>query len=118
MNLEFNHKSNYFLGAQLVIRHIQDKLFKEKTDHISFSLQEFKTLFQNDMASASVNLDGILHLASKYVVETLSGDVTLINHYDIHSNEHTTTIFLNESAVNALVDDAHPLIPPDAATYE
>ncbi|MBF7683619.1 hypothetical protein I2F27_09825 [Acinetobacter sp. B5B] len=118
MDLQFNHKSNYFLAAQLVIRHIQDRLFKEKTDHVSFSLQEWKHLFQNDMASASVNLDGILHLASKYVVETLSGDTALIHHYDIHANEHTTTIFLNESAVNALIDDAHPLIPPDAATYE
>lgn len=118
MNLAFNHKSNYFLAAQLIIRRVQDQLFKDKTDHISFSLTELKTLFQNDLASATTNLDGILHIASKYIVETLSGDVTLIKNYEIHAQEHTSTLFLNPIAVNALIDDAHPLIPPASTSYE
>ncbi|GAB3047596.1 hypothetical protein GCM10027155_11730 [Acinetobacter apis] len=117
MNLQFTHKPNYFLGAQLVVRHLQNTLQKEKRDHVIFSIDDFKQLFQGDNASATIDLDSILHIAKQYKVETLSGDTALIQSYHIDGEKHNVNFTINTSAVDAL-NEGKSFITPDASSYE
>lgn len=117
MNLHFTHKPNYFLGAQLIMRHLQDSLHKEKKEQITYSIDDFKQLFQGDNASATIDLDSILHIAKQYKVETLSGDVALIKAYQIDGEKHRVQFTIDESAVDAL-NEGQTFIVPDASSYE
>ena len=106
MSLAFTHKPDYFLFAQLIIRHIQTYVQKNpETNQASFELRDIYELFRQDMASATTNLDGIMNIADEYQVETLDGDQKLIRRY------------FDPAAVTAL-RNGRPIIPPDATVHQ
>ena len=117
MQLEYTHKPNYFLAAQLLIRYIQGKLQKEKMNEIEIAFKELTTIFRGDIASSSTNLESILNLVDEYKVETLSGDQPIIERYQIDSEEKHLHIFINTHAIKALYEGKDPL-HPDASSYE
>ncbi|WP_216934661.1 MULTISPECIES: hypothetical protein [unclassified Acinetobacter] len=118
MSLHYAHKPNYFLYAQLVVRHIQNYIQKNpETSQLAFDLNEIHALFQDDFASSSINLDGIMNIADEYKVETLSGDQKLIQRYDIDVKNAKLLIDCNPEALQSL-KDGKPLIEPDATIQE
>lgn len=118
MSLAFTHKPNYFLFAQLIIRHIESYVHKHPDTHqIMFDLRDIHELFQEDKASATINLDGILNIADEYKVDTLEGDQKLINHYRIDGKENKLHLELNPLAANSL-RSGKDIIPPDATLHE
>lgn len=116
MNLEFTHKPNYFLCAQLLARYIADHASKltEPVLHISF--EDLQKLFQGDRASATTNLESILNIADEYKLDTLSGDQSLIQNYHLDFEEESLTLNLNTDALQAL-KDGKTLFHPDAESY-
>lgn len=118
MSLHYAHKPNYFLYAQLIVRHIQNYVQKnQNTSQLVFELNEINALFQDDFASVSVNLDGIMNIADEYKVETLSGDQKLIQHYNVDVKNAQLLINCNPEALQSL-RDGKPLIEPDATIQE
>lgn len=118
MNLEFTHKPNYFLYAQLFIRHTEDQLHKDKkASHLDISFEALKHLFQEDTAAVSTNLDSILHIASEYKVETLSGDQSLIQKYTIDVEDEKILLEISQEAAQALIDEQKTLIAPSSMDY-
>jgi hypothetical protein len=84
MSLKFTHKPDYFLYAQLFVRHLENYIVKHPEENApNFNLQDIYDLFGKDFASASTNLEGILNIADEYRVETLHGDQKLIQGYSI-----------------------------------
>lgn len=118
MSLAFTHKPDYFLFAQLIIRHIQTYVQKNPdTNQASFELRDIYELFRQDMASATTNLDGIMNIADEYQVETLDGDQKLIRRYEIDGKENKLLIDFDPAAVTAL-RNGRPIIPPDATVHQ
>lgn len=118
MSLAFTHKPDYFLFAQLIIRHIQNYVQKHPdNNNASFDLRDIYELFHQDMASATTNLDGIMNIADEYQVETLDGDQKLIRRYEIDGKENKLLIDFDPAAVTAL-RNGRPIIPPDATLHE
>jgi len=118
MSLSFTHKPDYFLFAQLIVRHIQNYLQKHSdTNQVSFELRDLYALFREDKASATINLDGIMNIADEYKVETLKGDQKLIRHYEIFAKEDKIVIDFEPAAVTAL-RNGRDIIPPDATLSE
>lgn len=118
MSLNFTHKPNYFLYAQLIIHHIDQYLKQHpSTTQAEFNLQDIYQLFKQDLASTTTNLDGIMNIADEYKVETLSGDQKLIQHYHIDPTEHTLTIQFNADAAIA-VHEGKKIVAPDATIQE
>jgi hypothetical protein len=118
MSLAFTHKPDYFLFAQLMIHHIQDYLQKHPdTNDANFELRDVYELFRHDMASATINLDGIMNIVDEYQVETLDGDQKLIRRYTIHAKENNLQIDFDPAAVTAL-RNGRQIIPPDASLHE
>jgi hypothetical protein len=118
MSIPLTHKPNYFLCAQLVIRHIENYISKN-TDatNVTFDLGTIYELFRQDLASATTNLDGIMNIADEYRVETLQGDETLIREYKINAQENSLFIEFNPNALNAL-NAGKKIIVPDATLQE
>jgi len=117
MNLEYTHKPNYFLAAQLLIRYVQTKVQKTQSNEIEIAFQDLTKVFKGDFASSSTNLESILNIADEYKVETISGDQRIIKRYDIDSEEKHLHIFVYPQAGQALLD-GKDLINPDASSYE
>ena len=118
MSLAFTHKPDYFLFAQLIIRHIQNYVQKHPDiNNVSFDLRDIYDLFHQDMASATTNLDGIMNIADEYQVETLDGDQKLIRRYAIEAKENKLLLELEPAAVTAL-RNGRQIIPPDATLQE
>lgn len=118
MNLEFTHKPDYFLFAQLIIRHIENYVAKHPdADNAIFDLRDIYELFRQDKASATTNLDGIMNIADEYKVETLSGDQRLIQRYSIDGKNTKLMIDFNPEALHGL-KEGKPLIEPDATIQE
>ena len=118
MSLRFSHKPNYFLFAQLLVRHIQDYVQKHPSmSQVAFDLRDIHALFQEDHASSSINLDGIMNIADEYKVETLSGDQRLIQRYSIDGKNTKLMIDFNPEALHGL-KEGKPLIEPDATIQE
>ncbi len=66
MSLRFSHRPNYFLFAQLLVRHIENCIQKNPNiNQAAFDLRDIHALFQEDHASSSINLDGIMNIKSK-----------------------------------------------------
>ncbi|MBF7689895.1 hypothetical protein [Acinetobacter pollinis] len=119
MNLEFTHKPNYFLYAQLLIRHIEDQLNKDKTLHqIRISFEKLKHIFQEDTAATSTNLDSILHIASEYKIETLSGDERIIQKYAIDVEDKELILNIPESVIQSWIDEKKPILFPNSMDYD
>lgn len=114
MSLAFTHKPDYFLSAQLFIRHLETYIEKHpEANNAIFDLSDIYELFRNDLASATTNLDGILNIADEYKVETLNGDQKIIQHYNIDPTNNCLLINLNSEALTSL-RTGKPIIAPDA----
>ena len=118
MSLAFTHKPDYFLFAQLIIRHIQNYVQKHPdANNAIFDLRDIYELFRQDLAAATTNLDGIMNIADEYQVETLDGDQKLIRHYEINAKENKLLIDFDPAAVTAL-RNGRSILPPDATLHE
>ena len=118
MTLEFTHKPNYFLFAQLIIRHLESYIKKHPdANNAIFDLRDIYQIFRQDLASTTTNLDGILNIADEYAVETIQGDKKLISHYKIDAGNNSLLIDFNEDAL-AAIKDGKRIIEPDANNYE
>ena len=118
MSLRFSHKPNYFLFAQLLVRHIENYIQKNPNiNQAAFDLRDIHALFQEDHASSSINLDGIMNIADEYKVETLSGDQKLIQRYNVDAKNTKLVIDFNSEALQSL-KEGKSLIEPDATIQE
>lgn len=116
MNLEYTHQPDYFFFAQLFIRHIEKhiKQHPEATE-ANFYTKHIQALFQQDHASTTINLDGILSIAEQYCTETLRGDQRIIQHHHIDAEQHILYLSFNIEAVQALIA-GHNIIAPNASS--
>ena len=118
MSLEFTHKPNYFLFAQLIIRHLESYIKKHPdASNAIFDLRDIYQIFRQDLASTTTNLDGILNIADEYTVETLNGDKKLISQYKIDAANNSLLIDFNPDAL-AAIKDGKQVIAPDATIHE
>lgn len=118
MSLEFTHKPNYFLFAQLIIRHLESYIKKHPdASNAIFDLRDIYQIFRQDLASTTTNLDGILNIADEYTVETLNGDKKLISQYKIDAANNSLLIDFNPDAL-AAIKDGKQIIAPDATIHE
>jgi hypothetical protein len=118
MTLEFTHKPNYFLYAQLIIRHIEGYIKKHPdTNNAIFDLRDIYQIFQQDLPSTTTNLNAILNIADEYTVDTISGDQKIISDYKVDATNNSLLIDFNVDAINAL-KDGKPIIEPDANNYQ
>ena len=113
MNVNFGHKPDYFLFAQLLIRHIEGYIKKHPdANNAIFDLRDIYEIFRHDLSSSTTNLDGILNIADEYTIDTLSGDQKIIDHYHINAKENNLLIDFNADALEAL-RSGKPIIAPD-----
>lgn len=118
MSLEFTHKPNYFLYAQLLIRHIENYIEKHaEAENAIFDMRDIYELFRQDKASATTNLDGILNIADEYKIETLNGDKKLISKYAIDIENNALLLDFDKDALDSL-KNGKPIIAPDATLAE
>ena len=118
MSMNFAHKPDYFLFAQLLIRHIEGYIKKHPdANNAIFDLRDIYELFRQDLASTTTNLDGILNIADEYTVDTLNGDQKIISQYSINAKENNLLIDFNHDALEAL-RAGKPVNPPDATLHE
>ena len=118
MSLEFTHKPNYFLYAQLIIRHIENYIKKHPdANNAIFDLRDIYELFRHDLASTTTNLEGILNIADEYIIDTLNGDQKIISHYHINAKENNLLIDFNNDALEA-PRSGKPIVPPDATLHQ
>ncbi|MFX9905289.1 hypothetical protein ABTP38_04040 [Acinetobacter baumannii] len=114
MNLEYTHKPDYYLFAQLLVRHIESYIHKHPdADNAIIDLRDVYEIFRQDFASTTTNLEGILHIADSYRVETLNGDQPLIQKYQIDAKNNSLLIDFNTDALNSL-RSGKPILEPDA----
>lgn len=117
MSLDYTHKPDYFLYAQLIIRHIENYIKKHPdASNAIFDLRDIYQLFRQDFASTTTNLDAILNIADEYALETLKGDQKLISQYRIDAVNNSLLIDLNADALDA-VRQGKRIIEPDAQNY-
>ena len=118
MSLEFTHKPNYFLFAQLIIRHLESYIKKHPdASNAIFDLRDIYQIFRQDLASTTTNLDGILNIADEYKVETLNGDKKLISKYAINVADNSLLIDFDPDALQA-IKAGKKIIVPDATITE
>ncbi len=118
MSLEYTHQPDYFLFAQLLMRHIQQHMQKHtNADHAIFDLSDIYQLFRQDLASATTNLEGILNIADEYKVETLYGDQKLIQQYKMDIENNALMMQFHVAALQAL-REGKALLPPDSTLQE
>ncbi|EZQ10064.1 MULTISPECIES: hypothetical protein [unclassified Acinetobacter] len=118
MSLEFTHKPNYFLFAQLIVHHL-DSYIKKHPDATNaiFDLRDIYQIFRQDLASTTTNLDAILNIADEYTVETIHGDQKLISNYHVDATNNSLLIDFNADALNALKEGKR-IIEPNANNYQ
>lgn len=118
MSLEFTHKPNYFLYAQLLIRHIESYIKKHPdANNAIFDLRDIYQVFREDLPSTTTNLDTILNIADEYTVETISGDQKIISRYNINATDNSLLIDFNTESLAAL-REGNKIIEPDANSYQ
>lgn len=118
MTLEFTHKPNYFLYAQLIIRHIEGYVKKHpEANNAIFDLRDIYQIFQQDLPSTTTNLDAILNIADEYTVDTISGDQKIISSYKIDATNNSLLIDFNSDALTSL-RAGKPIVEPDANNYQ
>lgn len=118
MSLDFTHKPNYFLFAQLLIRHVETYIHKHPdANNAIFDLRDIYELFRQDKASATTNLDGIMNIADDYKIETLHGDQKLISRYGIDTQNNSLLIDFNPDALESL-KQGKSILTPDASMQE
>ena len=116
MNLNYSHKPNYFLFAQLLVRHIEGYIKKhpDASDAI-FDLRDIYEIFRQYLAATTTNLEGILNIADEYTVDTLQGDQKIIHAYRIDAEKNSLQIDFNPDALHAL-QQGKPIIEPDSTS--
>lgn len=118
MSLEFTHKPNYFLYAQLIIRHIESYIKKHPdANNAIFDLRDIYQVFREDLPSTTTNLDAILNIADEYTVDTISGDQRIISKYQINATNNSLLIDFNPDALAAL-KEGKQINVPDANNYQ
>ena len=118
MSLEYTHQPDYFFFAQLLVHHVEGYIEKHPdAQNAIFDLRDIYELFRQDFASATTNLDAILHIADEYKVETLNGDEKLISRYAIDAKNNSLLIDFNTNALAAL-KNGKDIIAPDASVHE
>ena len=118
MSMNFTSKPDYFLFAQLLIHHIKTYIKKHPdADNAIFDLRDIYELFRQDLASTTMNLDGILNIADDYSVNTLNGDQKIISKYNINAHDNSLLIDFNPDALASL-REGNPIIPPDASIQQ
>lgn len=118
MNLDISYKPNYFLYAQLFIRHIENYISKHPdAENAIFDLRDIYELFRHDKASSTTNLEGILNIADEYKVETINGDKKLISKYAINIADNSLLIDFDSDALQA-IKNGEKIIVPDATITE
>ena len=114
MNLNYSHKPDYFLFAQLLVRHIESYIKKHPdASNAIFDLRDIYEIFRQDLAATTTNLEGILNIADEYTVDTLQGDQRIIRSYRIDAEKNSLLIDFNPDALHAL-HEGKPIIEPDA----
>lgn len=74
MSIDYIHKPNYFMFAQLFISHLQNYFEKHPdAQNAIFDLRDIYELFRQDKASATINLDGIMNIADEYRLRNPTG---------------------------------------------
>lgn len=117
MNLEYTHKPNYYLFAQLFIRFIEQHIKQNPNQtETRFILTDVFNIFQHDLASTTTNLEAILNICDGYKVETLAGDLKLIQSHHIDAQDNSVLICFNATAQEAILA-GKALIHPDTTTY-
>lgn len=118
MSMNFTHKPDYFLFAQLLIRHIEGYVTKHPdANNAIFDLRDIYELFRQDLASTTTNLDGILNIADEYTIDTLNGDQKIISKYHIDAEQNSLLIDFNADALASL-REGKPFIAPDATLHQ
>ncbi|MEB3754632.1 hypothetical protein [Acinetobacter sp. MD2(2019)] len=115
MSLEFTHKPNYFMFAQLLMRYVQQQT-SSAASTLEVSMHDLSELFHHDTASITTNLDSILNIADEYKVETVQGDQKIIESYSKDSTQQVLILKLNAEAMKSL-SDGKRLIEPNATDY-
>lgn len=114
MTLEYTHKPNYYLFAQLLVRHIESYIHKHPdANNAIFDLRDVYEIFRQDFASTTTNLESILHIADEYKIETINGDQPLIQKYQIDAKNNSLLIDFNSDALTSL-RSGKPILDPDA----
>lgn len=118
MSLEFSHKPDYFLNAQLLMNHIVGYVKKHPdADNAIFDLRDIYEIFRQDLASTTTNLEGILNIADEYTVETPNGDIKIISQYNIDAENNSLLIDFDEDALYSL-REGKQFIAPDATLHQ
>ena len=116
--MQYTHKPNYFLYAQLLIRHIQEYIQKHPdADNAIFDLRDIYDIFRHDFASSTTNLEGIMNITDEYRVETIQGDKKIISGYKIDVENSSLLIDFDQDALTS-IRDGKPLLAPDATLQE
>ncbi|MDQ8934966.1 hypothetical protein [Acinetobacter rudis] len=116
MNLEYIHKPDYYFFAQLFVRHIEKHIKQHpKAVEASFHTRHIQELFQQDQASTTINLDGILGIADEYSIETLKGDMPIIQKHRIDAERHILYLTFNAEAIQSILA-GHNIIEPVAGS--
>ena len=116
--MEFSSKPNYFLFAQLIIRHIENYVKKHPdAQNAIFDLRDIYELFRHDLAATTTNLEGILNIADEYRIDTIKGDQKIISDFKIDAEQNSLLIDFNADALEAL-KEGKPFIAPDATLLE
>ena len=118
MNLNYAHKPNYFLYAQLLIRHVEGYIKKHPdANNAIFDLRDIYEIFRHDLASTTTNLEGILNITDEYTVETINGDKKIISSYKIDAEKNTLLINFDSDSLKA-IQDGKQIIAPDATLQQ
>lgn len=115
MHLNYSHKPNYYFYAQRFMHFIKQKLTQQEdlSPHAIFSLSEIYSVFSQDFAATTVNLEGILNIAQDYYIAE-DPSQTLITAQHINAEQNTLELQLDPTSLKALKLGAS-LNAPDAA---
>ena len=118
MSMSFSHKPDYFLFAQLIIRHIENYIKKHPdASNAIFDLRDIYELFRQDLASTTTNLDGIMNIADEYKIDTINGDQKIISQYKIDAEQNSLLFDFNADALTSL-RAGKPIVEPDATLHQ
>ncbi|MFW2078517.1 hypothetical protein ACG94X_12500 [Acinetobacter sp. ULE_I010] len=116
--MDFTSKPNYFLFAQLLIRHIESYVKKHlDAQNAIFDLRDIYEVFRQDLAATTTNLEGILNIADEYRIDTLNGDQKIISSFKIDAEQNSLLIDFNNDALQAL-REGKSIIQPNATIQE
>ena len=114
----FAHKPNYFFLSHTLVGFLINKIQEAGVlSELTIDLKDIFSLFHQDLASTTSNLEGIINIADNYHVGTESPEYRLISSYKIHADSNRVTFHFSPKAVQAL-QQGQALIAPDANNYE